>query len=111
MMYNKKERKEQVAKMRKVSDAFYGAAANTGVHAFIEFCGLMSKFIDVCERTSQQGVDFNEANTHTGQVLAVEEHDVVYLAEKLDCIFGPTLEDPKLRKVFFKRMGWDEQAC
>ncbi len=106
-MYSKKEREEQIRKMRQVSDAFYGPATQTGCHAFIEFCGFMNKFIDICRNTSAAGKDFNESNTHTGGDLVVADHDIVYLAEKFDCIFGPTLADPKKRKVFFKAMGWE----
>lgn len=106
MMYDEADRKEQLKKMRAVSDAFYSGAVRTNVHAFIEFCGFMNKFIDICARSSEQGVDFNEANTHTGQQLVVEDHDLHYLAEKFDCIFGPTLSDPQKREVFFRAMGW-----
>lgn len=106
MIYTKAERGEQIKAMRKVALAFYPQAANTHVHAFIEFCGLMQKFIDICEQTSKKGLDFNESNTHTGEALAVAAHDVRYLAEKFDCIFGPTLADPKMRQVFLEAMGW-----
>lgn len=106
MMYDKEEREAQIEKMRKVSLDFYYAAARTGVHGFIEFNGFMSKFIDVCRVSSEAGVDFNESNTHTGNPLVVEDHDIVYLAEKFDCIFGPTLADPKKRAVFMKALGW-----
>jgi len=106
MIYSKKERDEQVKRMRQVSDAFYGPATHTGVHAFIEFCGFMNKYIDICRATSAAGKDFNESNTHTGDALVVEDHDIVYLAEKFDCIFGPTLADPKKREVFMKALGW-----
>jgi hypothetical protein len=110
-MYDKKERDEQITAMTKVSGDFYYAAARTDVHAFIEFTGLMNKFIDVCRNSSAAGVDFNESNTHTGDALVVEDHDLVYLAEKFDCIFGPTLADPKNRKVFFDAMGWNEKPA
>jgi hypothetical protein len=106
MMYPKKQRDEQVLRMRAAALDFYPVAARTGCHAFIEFCGFMQKFIDVCANSSRAGIDFNEANTHTGHKLIVADHDVVYLAEKFDCIFGPTLADPKKRAVFFKTMGW-----
>lgn len=106
MMYSEEERDEQIKKMRAVSDRFYSGAVHTNVHAFIEFCGFMNKFIDICRESSKAGVDFNESNTHTGSSLTVKSHDVEYLAEKFDCIFGPTLEDPELRKVFLKKLGW-----
>lgn len=107
MMYTKEERDQQVKKMREVANAFYYPATRTGCHAFIEFCGFMQKFIDVCEKSSQAGVDFNESNTHTGGELVVEDHDLIYLAEKFDCIFGPTLEDPAKRRVFLRALGWE----
>lgn len=108
-IYSPEERAEQIKKMRAVANRFYGLATHTGTHAFIEFCGFMMKFIDICERTSEAGIDFNESNTHTGGELVVEEHDIVYLAEKFSCIFGPTLEDPARRAVFFKAMGWESR--
>lgn len=107
MMYSKEERDEQVKKMREVATKFYPAATHTGCHTFIEFCGFMMKFIDVCSVSSEKGIDFNEANAHTGEVLVAADHDIMYLAEKFDCIFGPTLADPKKREVFFKAMGWE----
>jgi hypothetical protein len=72
--YTVAEREEMIAKMRAVSDAFYGPATLTGVHAFIEFCGLMNEFIVVCQASNEQDIDFTMANTHTGQPLAFATH-------------------------------------
>lgn len=103
-IFNKHEREQQLAKMRVVSDTFYYSAIKINVHAFIEFCGLMNKFIDICERTSDAGVDFNTANRHVGQALKVETHDIEYLAEKFECIFGATFEgNPELKALFIKK--------
>lgn len=110
MMYSKKERDVQIKKMENVSLDFYSGATRTGCHAFIEFCGFMRKFIDICKNSSEAGVDFNEANTHVGVELVVADHDLVYLAEKFDCVFGPALADPKKRAIFFRAMGWDDAA-
>lgn len=106
MIYEKKDRDNQIAKMEAVSNAFYGAASQTGVHAFIEFCGLMNEFIKMCQETSEAGKDFNESNTHTGVELVVRHHHLEYLAEKFDCIFGTTLAKEENREVFFKAMEW-----
>jgi hypothetical protein len=87
---------EALNKMRAASSAFYGAAVRTGVHAFIEFTGLMNEFIAVCENTP----GFMDANTHNGGALNVEAFQAAYLAEKLDCIYGPTFrKHPELARA------------
>lgn len=106
--YTLEECEEMIPKMRDVSTTYYRGAIQTGCHAFIEFCGLQQKFIDIFSKTNQKGTDPNDCNTHSGKSLNVEEHDIAYLAEKFDCIFGPTLRDERLRKVFFREMGWLE---
>jgi len=99
--HTRDEMEAAIRKMRAVSAAFYPAAANTGCHAFIEFCGLMNEFIKVCETTMNSGGDFLSANTHNEMPLKMESFQAAYLAEKLDCIFGPTIrENPAAKKVF-----------
>lgn len=57
-------------------------------HAFIEHCGLMGEFINVCRRNLEKGVDFVWANVHTGRPLELQPFQVAYLREKLECIYG-----------------------
>ncbi len=108
MMFDKKERDGQLAAMSLLADAFYWGAFRINCHPFLEFCGLMVKYIDVARRTSEAGIDFNETSKHTGEGMVVEDHDVQYLAEKFDCIFGATLADRRKREIFFRAMGWDK---
>jgi hypothetical protein len=91
--------------MRRLSSGFYYGAVQIGCHSFIEFCGLMNKYIDLCAATLKDGGDFNTANVHTGTSLVAAEHDIEYLAEKFECIFGTTLRaNPKLADQFFKKV-------
>lgn len=95
------EQRVMLQKMRSVSAAFYSGAIRTGVHAFVEFCGLMNEFIKICEHSGRKGVDFSQSNVHTGQRLHMEDYEVTYLAEKLECIYGATIQDsPELTRVF-----------
>lgn len=104
-IYTREECVAMIDKMRRVSSAFYWSAANTGCHAFIEFNGLMNEFIQICERAVDQDLDFNTCNTHTGQSLPVNPHNIEYLAEKLNCIYGPALaSNPALAKMFCERV-------
>lgn len=81
------EEKTAIAAMRAASSRFYAAATATGVHAFIEFTGLMNEYIQICEKNP----GFMHANTHSEQPMAMADHEAAYLAEKLDCIYGPSL--------------------
>lgn len=90
-VYNKDEREEILKSMRAVSADFYGKVVHTKCHPFIEFTGLLNEYITICQDAHAKGIDFTQANTHTGQALPVAPHNVAYLAEKLNCIYGPSL--------------------
>lgn len=101
MNYSPEERAQMIQSMRDVCHSFYLQAIRTNVHPFIEFCGLMSKYIDVCERASKTGIDFTETSVHTGNPLPVEDHDVEYFAEKFSCIFASTMfAQPEMWRQF-----------
>lgn len=78
---------ESLRRMRDASNEFYGMATSTGCHAFIEFAGLMHEFIQVCEAAEKQGLDWRQANTHTGVSLPFAPHHIDYLNDKLGCIY------------------------
>jgi len=84
---------------------FFGANMGGEVHAFIEFNGLLGKYVEVCARCAAQGIDFRFLNTHTGQALPVAVHDMEYLGEKLRCIFGPIIDaNPAAREALKKAL-------
>lgn len=99
-----------LVRMRAVAEqtywTFFWSGMGAEVHAFIEFNGLISKYIDLCSKAAEAGVDFRVTNTHTKVALPVEGHDLEYLAEKLRCIFGPTLDaDPVLKHKFLRALA------
>lgn len=94
------EELKAIEAMKIATKNFYCAAIGTGVHAFIEFAGLMNEYISICE--SSPG--FMTANVHTNQALSMLAHQAAYLAQKLDCIYGSSLRaDPYLAKVMLGR--------
>jgi hypothetical protein len=101
------ELKAMIAKMRGVISDFYVGAQRTGVHPFLEFCGLMSKYADVCEAAIAQDIDFTTTSIHGGQQLPVAGHDLAYLAEKFGCIFSGMLQTDDAKKLFCKAAGLD----
>lgn len=103
--YNKEELQAITHKMRATANLTYVMLQSCHVHAFIEFNGLMQKYVDLCQRAADVGEDFSMYNTHNDKTFEVQEHDVVYLAEKFDCIFGPLFrKDPKLWKLFKEQL-------
>lgn len=81
-------RKNALAKMRSANEIFYQLAVQTGCHPFIEFCGIMHTYIQICQELDSRGIDFSQINVHTGQKAQVPQHSIAYLKEKLECIFS-----------------------
>lgn len=101
------EMREMIRKMRQANSAFYAMATGTGCHAFIEFCGLQAKFIDLCQESLDQGVEFPNANRHSGIGLKIQEHHAYYLGEKFDCIYGHTItQDSRVADAFLRTAGF-----
>lgn len=91
-MMTSAEREFALKQMEQVVSGFYRAAIQIGNHPFIEFAGVMTAYVKSCQRAHDEGVDFTECNQHSGQALPMETFEVVYLAEKLDCIFGGRIQ-------------------
>lgn len=111
----KAELEDVVRRMEQASNNFYTWAIRCGNHTFIEFCGLMNEYISVCRVLLAQDIDFTHLNKHNGQHLPAEPYFVTYLAEKLDCIFGPDLARQALETIVANHdngnRGLDEEAA
>ncbi len=95
MPMDEKEREVCLHRMRAASSQFYLAATNSRNHAFVEFCGLMNEYIKVCEDAHRRGEDFTDFNAHLGQHLPVAPHQLQYINEKMECIYGLQLAPPE----------------
>ena len=109
----KEELLHQLYQMEKVAQAFYLDAVHVTpqCHAFIEHAGLLNEFIKICRHTADQpNGDFNNANQHGGEPLLAHGFNIEYLAEKLACIYGPTLvsDEEKLKLFITKFTGVSE---
>ena len=102
-IYSRAELEEMIREMEAISEHFYWNAVKVRNHAFIEFCGLMNEYIQMCRDTMLAGGDFTQCNVHSGRSLSVAEHQGAYLAEKFECIFGPTLRsNPRIARDFVR---------
>ena len=97
------------ASLRDLTEKFYWmcftAKVGATAHGFIEFNGLMSKYIDLLSRAVDAGLNPQELNEHSGIPLPAEDHDMQYLGEKLRCIFGPVLDsNPRAKEALRKAL-------
>lgn len=107
--WTKEQLEDVVATMRRLNSGFYGACFTAGMgsscHPFLEFNGIISKYIDLCQRAAHFELPFPVANTHSGVELPMAEHDVEYFAEKFACIFGPWFRNhPEMADFFCDRL-------
>ena len=91
-MMNPTERETALREMNAAVRRFYVEAARIGHRPFIEFAGVMTAYLNSCERAHAAGVDFSDCHRHGGAPLPIESFELTYLAEKLDCIFGGRIQ-------------------
>jgi len=80
---------ESLALMQKAANEFYSSAVWTNCHAFVEFTGLINEFIKICTayQESWPKEDFRQCNVHTGRQMVIETYQLIYILEKLKCIY------------------------
>ena len=88
----RKELENTLGKLQALSDTFYAQSIVLGVHAFIEFTGLMNEMIKIYRRSLEEGIDYTLANQHNDTPLVAFPHNVRYLSDKLTCIMEPFAE-------------------
>lgn len=103
------EHARSVNAVEQASRQFYWVCFAAGVggcaHAFMEFNGLMRAYCQLLEKAVRAGLDPQELNVHGGKPLPIEGHEVKYLAEKLNCIFGPVLaSNAQARAILLKEL-------
>jgi hypothetical protein len=98
------EREAALERMAALVRRFYFEAMPIGCHPFLEFDGLLSKYVTLARAAHDAGIDFMNASAHNGRSLPASEHDLAYVGEKLRCIFGPALAAPSLRRAFLEAL-------
>jgi len=78
-------------------------------HSFIEFCGVMSIYVDIIK---DSGKNPHTVNVHSVSGFEIEEHRVMYLAEKLGCILSPLLQSmsDKKKKEFLEKLCGEHET-
>jgi hypothetical protein len=73
-----------------VVSSYYALGAQTGVHAMIEWCGVMSEYVRMLEHAwTTQEIDPRDLNEHGGAVAGLPSYMIAYFCEKLGCQIKP----------------------
>lgn len=86
-------------KMQQASDTFYAMAVRIGFHQFLEFNGFLVEYIKGCRAAHEDGIDF------TTESIPFKDHQMKYVAEKMDCIFGDALFEPANMQAFVSELS------
>ena len=81
---------EALTRARDLAAAFYPLGTQTGVHAMIEWCGVMgehARMLDVAYR--DHGIEPDQVDQHSGTPVPAPAFMIEYLCEKLGCQLKP----------------------
>lgn len=96
MQQNNHSREELAAMLtatQAATDRFYSMARPIGCHQFIEFAGLMTEYVNLCREALERNIDFTTTSIHgRGAPLPMKSVQRDYLDEKLQCIYGVSLD-------------------
>ena len=77
--------------LKKEVEGFYARLFHYNVggrfHAFLEWCGVMSEHLNICEDMVRKGIPGFSRNRHTGETPEIPGYRLDYMAEKMECIF------------------------
>ncbi len=73
-----------------IATSYYALATQTGIHAMVEWCGVMSEYVKMLRYAyKEQGIEPDQVNQHSSTVVSVPGFMVEYLCEKLGCQLKP----------------------
>lgn len=87
---------EQLDRVQEAATAFYALGVQTGVHAMIEWCGVMREHAKMLrEAYDYYGIEPDQVDQHTGVHVHASPYMVEYLCEKLGCQLKPFIRGNK----------------
>ena len=82
--------RRMLTRAEELSRSYYALGAQTGVHAMIEWCGVMSEHVKMLRFAyEEKGLHPDEVDQHGDTKVEVPEFMVEYLCEKLGCQLKP----------------------
>jgi len=87
---------DALRRARDLSSSYYALATQTGIHSMIEWCGVMSEYVNMLGYAfTEQKVDPREVDQHSGTAISAPEYYIAYICEKLGCQLKPFIKANK----------------
>jgi len=91
-----KNPEEALRRAKDLASSFYPLGVQTGVHAMIEWCGVMGEHAKMLEYAWKElGVEPEQVDQHSGTRVEVPPYMVEYFCEKLGCQLKPFIRGNK----------------
>ena len=88
--------KGALARAHDLARSYYALGTQTGVHAMIEWCGVMGEHVNLLRYAyEQKGILPDEVDQHSDTKVDAPAHMVAYLCEKLGCQLKPFIRGNK----------------
>lgn len=80
---------DALQRARDLAACVYPLGVQSGVHAMIEWCGVMGEYVKMLEVVAKTGVDVRDVDQHHRIEVNVPDFMVDYFCEKLGCQIKP----------------------
>ena len=80
---------EALDRAMELAQGYYPLGVRTGIHAMIEWCGVMTEHVKMLQYAHAEGHDPREIDQHHGRPVGVPDFMVTYFCEKLGCQLKP----------------------
>jgi hypothetical protein len=81
-----------LSRARDLASSYYPLGVQTGVHAMIEWCGVMGEHVKMMEDAFAQGIEPNNIDQHSGVTVKAKPYRVAYICEKIGCQLKPFIK-------------------
>ena len=96
---------EALRRGQEACSTLYALMTQTGIHALIEWCGVMGEHLKMLEEARRGGVDPREVDQHNAVKIELPGYMVEYFCEKLGCQLKPFIHaNPALWRRYID--GW-----
>ena len=87
---------EKLKRALDLSQAYYPLGVQTGVHAMIEWCGILGDYVRLLREAVNAGTPIDDIDQHSNVAVDIPLGTISYFCGKLGCLIKPFIKaNPK----------------
>jgi hypothetical protein len=83
---------ERLKRCLSLAQSYYPLGVQTGVHAMIEWCGILTDYVRLLKLAVEAGTPINDVDQHSDVAVEVPVGTIVYFCGKLGCLLKPFIK-------------------